>query len=594
MKTPPTLRHFHITEDCINCGACAVVAEDFFDEDEAAGHYVLLQQPTSEEDIALCDEARESCPVEAIISEEVPVATSATSDTSPPITASVAEASPLKPPLAESEALDSDASEAHEAITADAKIRPTFERFPDLKAAMFGLAPIFKRLNNRVLWNTVARFATFRDAARLSKVSLCEILHTLNEAHGTLSLLETAFPECIHGKGVPEAETTIASWDETGATILDLRDREASWSEKAVHAIETLTPGEKLIVKATFEMRPLLALAKDRNLTSACRREGTDTLHFFHRPETHDWREERHAYEKLDLRGMMSDPFDAIMKKAYSIPSGSGFILIQTFVPSPLINMLASMDFDAETEEHGPQETWVYFHKKEPESVHKATSGSTKKVPVVIQSATPVGYPVIMRLLQAPRIREQLDIQDLKVWEETEKHLGWIVSGKADISFSAVITSSKLVNHDVVMPAVFVWDNFYLLTRGYEATELRDLLGHTIHAPLFREAPPAAITRYLLRKAGLDEDAFDFKYGDPFGRPEEILRDFLLGRSDTVLLREPEVSFALAGLPSGETHSILSYNDLWNRANPGYGSFPNAGLLLKGSFLRDHPDVAAM
>ena len=42
---------------------------------------------------------------------------------------------------------------------------------------------------------------------------------------------------------------------------------------------------------------------------------------------------------------------------------------------------------------------------------------------VVIQSATPVAYPVIMRLLQSKKIRKAVNIRELKVWEETEKHL---------------------------------------------------------------------------------------------------------------------------------------------------------------------------
>ncbi len=242
-------------------------------------------------------------------------------------------------------------------------------------------------------------------------------------------------------------------------------------------------------------------------------------------------------------------------------------------------------------EKKGDAETWVYFHKKESKKTSKPARG---RVPVVIQSATPVGYPVIMRLLQSKALQEKVDIRELKVWEETEKHLGWIVNGKADISFSAVITMTKLAKMDVKMPAVFVWDNFYLLTRGYEAKGLEDLQGRTINAPLFREAPPTAITRYLIGKLGLDENKFNFVYGKPFGRPEQILWDFLRGNSDTVLLREPEASFAIAGLPHGTTSSVLSYRDIWNKVNPGYGSFPNAGLVFKGEFVRNHPDIASL
>jgi len=44
----------------------------------------------------------------------------------------------------------------------------------------------------------------------------------------------------------------------------------------------------------------------------------------------------------------------------------------------------------------------------------------------------------------------------------------------------------------------------------------------------------------------LDPDDFHFVFGKPFGRPEEIFRDFVIGKIDTAILREPEASFAIA------------------------------------------------
>ncbi len=41
----------------------------------------------------------------------------------------------------------------------------------------------------------------------------------------------------------------------------------------------------------------------------------------------------------------------------------------------------------------------------------------------------------------------------------------------------------------------------------------------------------------------------------------------------------------------GEEISILSYNKIWNEYNPGFGSFPNAGLVLKGEFVRNYPEI---
>ena len=555
-------KEFRVEDGCIRCGACAEIAEGLYRLTADNQAYEVSRQPSSEEEAQAMQEALENCPVGVITAGEVSTDSEASTDFDGP-----------------------------EVITAESKVRQTFERSPQLMKVMVGMDPIFRRLQNKVLWNTVARYASFRDAARISKVSVCEILHVLNKANGTLDQMAKSCPECIEGQAKEPELKQEAAWDATGAEELDLRDREAAWLERAVNSLQGMSEGQKLLVRTRMPLQPLIDRAEELGIRAALQQGDGEVHHSFFCEQGGDWREEAKDFEKLDVRGMVSDPFDVIMQKAYSIEEGGGFILIQTFEPAPIINMLSAMDFEAEVEKKGEAETWVTFHKK---ASATAPQSRSDRVPVVIQSATPVGYPVIMRLLQSKALQEKVEIKELKVWEETEKHLAWIVNGKADITFSAVITATKLAKMDVKMPAVFVWDNFHLLTRGYEAKGLEDLRGKTIHAPLFREAPPTAITRYLIRKHGLDEADFKFTYGTPFGRPERILRDFLQGKSDTVLLREPEASFAIAGLDPEVQSSVLSFHDLWNKVNPGYGSFPNAGVLLKGEFIRKHPEIAKL
>jgi len=239
-------------------------------------------------------------------------------------------------------------------------------------------------------------------------------------------------------------------------------------------------------------------------------------------------------------------------------------------------------------------ETWVYLHKKITEKI--AGEKSKLELPqITIQSATPVGYPIIMRLLQSDKLKQVVGIKELKVWEETEKHLGWIVNGKADVSFSAVITASKLKNSDVKMPAVFVWDNFSILTRGYKAENFADIKGRSINIPLFEDAPPAKITKYLIEAEGHSVSDYNFVYGNPFGRPAQIMADFISGKADTVLLREPEASFAMKAMENkGVEYSVLSYGDVWNKANEGFGIFPNAGVVFKGELVRNYPDIVKL
>jgi ferredoxin len=52
-------------EGCIACSVCYTGAPDFFVED-SNGHAYVHKQPTTEEEIALCQEQLEACPVTSI------------------------------------------------------------------------------------------------------------------------------------------------------------------------------------------------------------------------------------------------------------------------------------------------------------------------------------------------------------------------------------------------------------------------------------------------------------------------------------------------------------------------------------------------
>lgn len=60
---------FYVDKECINCDACVLVAENHFKLDEKDGHAFVYRQPETEEEKEACNEALESCPVEAIGSD---------------------------------------------------------------------------------------------------------------------------------------------------------------------------------------------------------------------------------------------------------------------------------------------------------------------------------------------------------------------------------------------------------------------------------------------------------------------------------------------------------------------------------------------
>ncbi len=547
------MKKYTVSEECIGCRACVEVAEENFDINESNVAF-LKKQPENENEKELCEEALNVCPVNAISQIETVAVSS------------------LEPVLAKS------------------IVKDTLDKHPELKNVLLELSSKFKRMQNPVVYNTLAKYATFKDAAKVTGVSICEILHTINGFLGIEEKLIKNMPECISSQQAEElVEGVDIIWKESVERYIYNFDT----MDEMIQKISELKPQQNIVIISVENPTELIKVASGLNYEYNLEKHREYRLSIFNsaKDETETpWQERKQDFEILDVRFMQTDPFDIIIKKSYEVKDDDGFVLIQRFEPIPIINMLSEMGYETLTEYMNPQEVWVYFHKKVVDK-NEDVSEKTEKPDVVIQSATPVAYPVIMRLLQSEKIRKSINIKELKVWEETEKHLGWIVNGKADISFSALVTSARLKDNDVVIPALFVWDNFVILTR-YKAETFEDIKGKDIYTPLFEEAPPAKITKYLLKAGGYNVNDFKFVYGKPFGRPEQIYADFVTGKADTVILREPEASFARKIMQDrGEEISVISYNKIWNEINKGFGSFPNAGIVLKGEFARNNPEI---
>jgi ferredoxin len=57
---------FFTDSQCIDCDLCRQTAPDFFDRNAKKGYSFVYRQPTTPEEIALCVQAVEECPVDAI------------------------------------------------------------------------------------------------------------------------------------------------------------------------------------------------------------------------------------------------------------------------------------------------------------------------------------------------------------------------------------------------------------------------------------------------------------------------------------------------------------------------------------------------
>jgi ferredoxin len=57
---------FYVDENCIDCDLCREIAPNFFTRNDDEGHSYVYEQPKTAEDLELCMEALQDCPVEAI------------------------------------------------------------------------------------------------------------------------------------------------------------------------------------------------------------------------------------------------------------------------------------------------------------------------------------------------------------------------------------------------------------------------------------------------------------------------------------------------------------------------------------------------
>ena len=483
-------------------------------------------------------------------------------------------------------------------ILGKTKISVALKEHPELKNFLMGMSPKFSKLENNKIFGIVSKWATFNDVAKVGKISICELLHTLNNEIGNEDKLYLSFPECIKELEKKKSKSVKPAWvDEIKQLVIfDVRELDSFFLPKIIEKQKKLKKDQALQVINDFDPLPLKRMLEENGDTFYLEELKNGEFHLFikykkaEKLTNENWKDNIEQFEEINAIGMKEDPFELIVKKAQSLQQGEGFVLKQMFEPTPLINMLTGMGFEYFTEQKETFRFLIYFFKtitKDDESIQR-----TDKVSVVIQSATPITYPIIMRMLQSKRLMDKIEIKELKVWEETEKHMAWVMNKKADITFSAVAAAAKLYRSgvDIKMYSINIWDNFHLLTRGYDAKNFEDLKGHKIHVPLFKQAPPMVMTKHLIEANGYNIDDFEFTFGDPFGRPEEIKNDFIAEKSDTVLLREPEASYAMYN--AKDAYESISYSQLWKEDGNKIGNIPNAGLIFKGEFLREHPDVA--
>jgi len=74
---------FYVDDQCIDCDLCRETAPDNFTRNEDGGYSFVFKQPVSPDEEALCKEAMEGCPVEAIGQDGVQASMATPAQSSP-------------------------------------------------------------------------------------------------------------------------------------------------------------------------------------------------------------------------------------------------------------------------------------------------------------------------------------------------------------------------------------------------------------------------------------------------------------------------------------------------------------------------------
>ena len=146
-------------------------------------------------------------------------------------------------------------------ITPKLKVSELLKEYPELEKVLIELAPVFSKLHNPVLRNTVARITTLQQAAVVGKVPLDKLINTLRIHAGIVEI------NIVSNNDLNSFQE--ASWlkDNKVSRTVDIRPV-LDKGEQPVSMIINLALGlrrdESLVVINSFVPAPLMDILKQK------------------------------------------------------------------------------------------------------------------------------------------------------------------------------------------------------------------------------------------------------------------------------------------------------------------------------------------
>lgn len=184
-----------------------------------------------------------------------------------------------------------------EIIREDDLIYDIIVKHPEIKQALAALSPKFEKLNNPLLFQTVARHTTVKKASQIARFYINEMLLELNRAIGKekefleykkqdISRMKEAFLK--ERPPAPKAETGAKpEWfDKTNDfNTLDVRLEEGDPFGRIMDTAGPVKPGEGFVLIQWFEPLPVIQYLKGMGFESYTEeKNGNEFRVYFYKP----------------------------------------------------------------------------------------------------------------------------------------------------------------------------------------------------------------------------------------------------------------------------------------------------------------------
>ena len=77
------------------------------------------------------------------------------------------------------------------------------------------------------------------------------------------------------------------------------------------------------------------------------------------------WKDRVGTFKTIDVRGIQGNFFQGLKKQAMATPVGEGLVIIQSFDPIPLYEVMEGLGFEHFTEQKGDAEYHACFYRTE-------------------------------------------------------------------------------------------------------------------------------------------------------------------------------------------------------------------------------------